>query len=156
MAYWWRFGVAVLAVGAVAAMAAPGPVPAPAPVPGPAPGTAPMSLAALGQIEPGLWQLDVEGKAPRQVCVTDPMALVQIEHDQPGCSRFAIANEPKSATVHYSCQRAGWGRTTVRIETPRAVAIQTQGIARNAPFDYAVQAKKIGACGGAQTASKQR
>lgn len=141
---WAAFGLAA----ASQISAAPSPAPAPAPAP-------PMSLAALGQIEPGLWQLEVQGRPPRQVCVTDPVALVQIEHDQPGCSRFVIANEPKSSTVHYSCQRAGWGRTTVRVETPRAATIQTQGIARNAPFDYSVQARRLGPCG-AQSASRAR
>lgn len=152
MATWLRGGMAVFVLLAVRAAAAPAPVPAPA---APAPSTAPMSLAALGQIETGLWQLDVQGRSPRQLCVSDPMALIQIEHDQAGCTRFVIANEPKSATVHYSCQRAGWGRTTVRVETPRAVTIQTQGIARNAPFDYSVQARKIGPCGTA-SASRSR
>lgn len=105
-----------------------------------------MSLTALKQLEPGLWQLDVKGRAPKQSCVTEPTALIQIEHEQPNCSRFVIANDPKSATVHYSCQRAGWGRTTVRVESPEAATIQTQGIAKNQPFDYSVQARRIGAC----------
>lgn len=118
-----------------------------APAPAPTPPGATMSLTALNQLETGMWQLDVEGRAPKMMCVTDPMTLLQIEHEQPGCSRFVIANEPKSATVHYNCQRAGWGRTTVRVESPRAATIQTQGIARNAPFDYSVQAKRVGACG---------
>jgi hypothetical protein len=123
-------------------------------VPAPTP-SAPMSLAALSQLETGLWQLDVQGRTPRQMCVSDPMTLVQIEHDQPGCSRFVIANDPKSATIHYSCQRSGWGRSTLRVENPRAATIHTQGIARNAPFDYAVQAKRVGGCGG-QVSAKRR
>ena len=114
-----------------------------------------MSLTALKQLEPGLWQLDIKGRAPKLSCVAETMALVQIEHDQPNCSRFVIANEAKSATVHYSCQRAGWGRTTVRVETPGSAMIQTQGISKNQPFDYSVQAKRVGACG-AQAALKQR
>jgi hypothetical protein len=145
--------MAVLALLAIRAAAAP--VPVPAPIPAPSSGASQMSLAALNQLETGLWQLDVQGRAPRQLCVTDPMALVQIEHDQAGCSRFVIANEPRSSTVHYSCQRAGWGRTTIRVETPRAVTIQTQGIARNAPFDYTVQARRIGACA-AESVARQR
>lgn len=152
MALSWRFTMAGLAMIAVAAVAAPGPVPGPATAP--APGAAPLSLAALGQLEAGLWQLDVAGRPSRQMCITDPVTLVQVEHDQPGCSRFVVANEPRSSTVHYSCQRAGWGRTTVRVETPRAATIQTQGIARNAPFDYSVQAHKIGPCT-AQAAARQ-
>lgn len=117
--------------------------------------SATMSLIALKQLEPGLWQLDIKGRAPKLSCVAETTALVQVEHDQPNCSRFVIANEPKSATVHYSCQRAGWGRTTVRVETSSAATIQTQGISKNQPFDYAVHAKRVGACG-AQTALKER
>jgi hypothetical protein len=106
-----------------------------------------MSLTALKLLEPGLWQLEIKGRAPRFTCVAEPTALVQIEHDQPNCSRFVIANDPKSATVHYSCQRSGWGRTTVRVETTDAALIQTQGISKNQPFDYSVHAKRVGACG---------
>ena len=100
-----------------------------------------------------LWQLDVKGSSPKLMCVTDQIRLVQIEHDQPGCSRFVIANEPKSSTVHYSCQRAGWGRTTVRVQSPTLATIQTQGIAHNEPFDYSAQAHRVGVCT-AQTAAK--
>jgi hypothetical protein len=132
--------------------------PAVAPPPGPAPvaaSPAQMSLAALKLLEPGLWELDIKGRAPKLSCVVNTAVLVQIEHDQPGCSRFVIANDAKSSTVHYSCQRTGWGRTTVRVETPAAAVIQTQGISRNQPFDYIVQAHRVGACA-AQTVSKQR
>jgi len=114
-----------------------------------------MPLAALRQLEPGLWQLAIKGRAPRTVCVGDVAGLMQVEHDQPGCSRFVIANEPRSATVHYSCQRAGWGRTTVRVESSTTAVIQTQGISRNQPFEYVVQARRVGACGG-QSDSRPR
>ncbi len=114
-----------------------------------------MSLTALKELEPGLWQLEIKGHAPRLSCIAETTALVQIEHDQPNCSRFVIANEAKSATVHYSCQRAGWGRTTVRVETPSSAAIRTQGISHNQPFDYSVQARRVGACG-AQPVAKPR
>lgn len=150
-----RCGLLVLISGAVVQIAVAEPVP---PALAPAAGAAtpaPISPAALRQLEAGLWQLEIKGKAPRQLCVTDPVTLVQVEHDQPGCSRFVIANDPKSSTVHYKCEGAGWGRTTVRIETPRMAAIHTQGIARNAPFDYTVEARRVGACA-AQTAARQR
>lgn len=114
-----------------------------------------MSLTALNEIESGLWQLEVKGQAPRQLCVADPLVLMQIEHEQSGCSRFVIANDAKAATVHYSCQRSGWGRTTVRVATPRSATIQTQGIARNAPFDYVVQARRVGDCS-PQVTARQR
>lgn len=149
MASAWRCGVMVLMAGAAmpAAMADP--------VSPPGGTSAPLSLTALKQLETGLWQLDVKGRAPRQMCVVDPVNLVQVEHDRPGCSRFVIANGPKISTVHYSCQGAGWGRTTVRVETPRTAVIQTQGIARNAPFDYIVEARRIGACAGQAVAHRR-
>jgi hypothetical protein len=153
MALVWRGGSTLLMAGMMAGAVAQAATSESVP---PAGGTgAPMSLAALNQLETGLWQLDVRGRSPRQICVADPVSLVQIEHDQPGCSRFVIANGPKSSTVHYSCQRAGWGRTTVRVETPRTAVIQTQGISRNAPFDYTVEARRVGPCG-AQSAARQR
>jgi hypothetical protein len=133
----------------------PGGAPAPVPPAGATAAPADLALAALKQLEPGLWQLDVQGRASRTMCVAEPSGLVQIEHEQTGCTRFVIANEPKTATVHYSCQRTGWGRTTVRVDTPRSAVIQTQGIARNAPFDYLVQARRVGTCGG-QAEAKPR
>lgn len=148
--------LALRIVAASAALAASQTLAAPEPEPLAA-ASAPsvMSLAALKLLEPGLWQLDVKGRAPRQICVVDTTALVQIEHERPGCSRFVIANDPKVSTVHYSCQRAGWGRTTVRVETASGAVIQTQGISRNAPFDYSVQARRLGACS-APAAARQR
>lgn len=144
-------GAAVLAVWGIATISQAVVLPADAA----ATPAATMSLTALKQLEPGLWQLEVKGRSPRFTCVAEPTALVQIEHDQPNCSRFVIANDPKSATVHYSCQRSGWGRTTVRVETSAAAVIQTQGISKNLPFDYSVHAKRVGACG-VQTTAKPR
>ena len=145
-----RVHMAVLSLALTTAQAVAAPAAAPPPA---APSQ--MSLAALKLLEAGLWQLDVKGRTPRLMCITDPIVLVQVEHEQPGCLRFVIANEPKSSTVHYSCQRAGWGRTTIRVETPRVATIMTQGIARNEPFDYAVQARRVGGCGN-QAAARRR
>ncbi|RYH13833.1 MAG: hypothetical protein EON57_01365 [Alphaproteobacteria bacterium] len=119
------------------------------------PAAATSSLTALKSLEPGLWQLETPGRAPRQMCVADTAALIQLEHDQPGCSRLVVTNEPKNATVQYNCPRGGWGRTTVRSETASAAVIRTQGISRNAPFDYLFEARRVGTCG-AQVVVKQR
>ena len=113
-----------------------------------------MGLAALNQLEAGIWQLEVQGRPARTFCLSDPLDLVEIEHDQPNCSRFVIADQPRSSTVQYSCQKAGWGRTTIRVDTPRFATIRTQGISRNAPFDYAVTARRVGGC--TQVAAKPR
>ncbi len=110
-------------------------------------------LNALTAIQPGQWELRVAGEEPRAICLSDPEALFQIRHRANACSRLVISDSKAAATVHYSCPGAGWGRTTVRVSTPAAVHISTQGIADNAPFDFEVAAKRIGDCP-ARTASR--
>ena len=104
-------------------------------------------LSALAMLQPGLWRLKSESEAPRNVCMTDPYALIQLRHRTNACGRLVIANEKSTATIHYSCPGAGWGRTTIRAETPRLAQIDTQGIADNEPFAFTVEARRIGPCG---------
>lgn len=109
-------------------------------------GAAPQPLSAVGTLQPGLWQLQAEGEAPRKICVGDTSALVQIRHAGTPCSRLVIADQRSSATVHYSCPGAGWGRTTLKVVTPRSATIDTQGIAGNAPFAFTADARRMGDC----------
>ena len=112
-----------------------------------APAHAPQ-LAALMHIEVGQWQLK-EGDATaaaRSLCVTDPAVLLQLGHPGAQCSRFVIADAPDGATVHYTCPGAGHGRTTITLETPRLLHLQTQGIAGGGPFDMDYEARRVGAC----------
>lgn len=118
-----------------------------------APATAQPVLTALSPIQPGQWQLRIAGEAPRAMCVAHPEALFQIRHRATACSRLVIADGKSSATVHYSCPGTGWGRTTLRVSTARAVRISTQGIADNAPFDFEAEARRLGDCP-ARTASR--
>ena len=104
------------------------------------------TLAATDALQPGLWRLQTEGEAPRNICVADAGALIQLRHQGSPCSRLVIDNQKNVATVHYSCPGAGWGRTTVKVITPRAVTIETQGIAENAPFQFSADAHRIGEC----------
>lgn len=105
-----------------------------------------LKLAATGGLEPGLWQVREDGQAAHKMCVSDPSTLVQLRHANMSCSRLVIANQPGAATVHYSCPGAGWGRTTLKVVTPRAVTIDTQGIADNAPFAFTADARRVGDC----------
>lgn len=112
-----------------------------------APARAP-ELAVLTQIETGQWQLKEPG-APtiaRSLCVTDAAVLLQLGHSGAQCSRFVISDTPGAATVHYTCPGAGHGRTTISMETPRLLRIQTQGIASGAPFDLDYEGRRIGPC----------
>lgn len=114
-----------------------------------APARAPV-LAALGLLEPGQWQLTEQSNAPsrltQRICVGDAAALLQVRHAGASCSRYVIENEAKHGTVHYTCPGAGHGRTTIRVETPRLVRIDSQGIADNAPFEFVLEGRRIGPC----------
>lgn len=107
-------------------------------------------LAALAVLEPGLWQLrdlDNGNAAQQSICVADASSLLQLRHPNAACSRTVISNGVKGATVHYTCPADGYGRTELRVETPRLAQIDTQGIAGNTPFSYRVEARRIGVCG---------
>ena len=106
-------------------------------------------LTALARLEPGLWQLrDLKNPGAQQsICVADPAALLQLRHRNAPCSRIVISDEERAATVHYTCPAGGFGRTEVRVETPRLAQIDTQGIVNNAPFAYRAEARRIGVCG---------
>jgi hypothetical protein len=103
-------------------------------------------LTALSQLEPGQWSLTSPGARPRSICLTDPRVLLQLEHTGIACSRYIIANEKTVTVVHYTCPGAGHGRTEVKVETPRLIQIQSQGIFANAPFDWAVEGRLTGSC----------
>ena len=106
------------------------------------------ALVALDQLQPGKWSLTSRDPAfaPRAICLGDPRVLLQIRQPVADCSRVVITNDPTSATVNYSCRGTGSGRTTVRVETPRLVQVDTQGIAGGAPFDLTIEARRTGDC----------
>ena len=106
-------------------------------------------LTALAQLRPGLWQLrdlDRRGSRPQSICVRDANILMQIQHRNSPCSRIVISNAADEATVHYTCPSNGFGRTSIRVETPRLVQVDTQGISAGVPFAYRLEARRTGAC----------
>lgn len=111
------------------------------------PASAP-TLIALGQIETGQWQLRArDASIDRSVCVSDPRALLQVRHGSAVCSRFIIANDARATTIHYTCPGAGHGQTTLRVETPRLIQIESQGIAEREPFSIRLEGRRVGNCG---------
>ncbi|WNO54763.1 DUF3617 domain-containing protein [Stakelama saccharophila] len=106
------------------------------------------TLHAVESLDPGKWQLrDLdEQREVRTVCLPDPTALIQIEHRGGQCSRFVVANEPREATVHYTCPGRGHGRTTVQMQTPRRILVTTQGVARGSPFHARFDGRRVGTC----------
>lgn len=108
------------------------------------------AVPALSRLEPGLWQVRELGpgstQPPSRMCITDPAMLVQLQHRGAPCSRTVIASSANSATIHYTCPANGFGRTSVRVETPRLAQIDTQGIFGNAPFAFRAEARRVGPC----------
>lgn len=103
---------------------------------------------AFARIKPGGWQLrSLDASAPpRRICLTDPSELVQLRHPGAACSRFVLDNEASSTTVHYTCTGAGYGRTTIKVETSELIRIESQGLAHQAPFQVALEGRRTGDC----------
>ena len=106
-------------------------------------------LALLSTLQPGRWELrdiDNDRAAPRSMCIADPGILTQIQHRASPCSRLVIGSDTNSVTVHYTCPAGGFGRTTVRVNSPRSARLETQGIDRGRPFEYRNDLRRIGRC----------
>lgn len=128
---------ALIALGAILAVTAP------------ALTQAPGRPAALEKLQAGLWQLrdlDSPNVQLPLLCLGDPNLLVQLKHRNAPCSRLVVGQDQLSATVHYTCTAGGFGQTLIRVETPRLVQIETQGIAENVPFASRFEARRVGAC----------
>ena len=102
---------------------------------------------AFSKVERGRWLLrNADEGAERAICFGDPVAFVQIEHRGARCTHEVIANDGAAATVQYSCPGRGYGHTSIRVETSKAVLIDTQGLVDGRPFSHRLEARKIGAC----------
>lgn len=108
----------------------------------------PPRLTVLRTIEPGRWTLTSSDNdfAAHAICVSEPRALIELQQPSTGCSRIVIANEARTATIHYTCPGSGHGETTLRVETPRLAQIETQGVTGNGPFEYRIEARRTGPC----------
>ncbi len=103
---------------------------------------------ALAQTSPGLWEisgLPNAGTAVRQ-CVADTALLARVEHRGASCTQVVIKDMPAAAEIHYTCANGGFGRSKMTLLTPRSLRIETQGISANYPFNYVIQARRIGNC----------
>lgn len=113
-----------------------------------APAAAPRPIKALSALQPGQWEIRSRDnpEANRSFCMSDAKVLLQLRHPNNVCSRFVISDDGRAATVQYSCAANGNGRTSVRVETPRLVQIETQGIADQSPFAFTAEARRVGEC----------
>jgi hypothetical protein len=106
----------------------------------------PGAQSALAQIERGQWLLKEKLGTERKICFTAPVSFIQLAHGSGPCEQFVLSQDQRSATVRYTCSGHGQGRTTVTVETPRLVKIDTQGVLDGSPFDQEYEARRIGAC----------
>ncbi|MFC3557786.1 DUF3617 domain-containing protein [Sphingomonas qilianensis] len=103
-------------------------------------------VAALDALQPGRWVLKEKDGTSRSLCIADPRNVMQIQHGTAQCSRFVIANDPRSATVHYTCPGAGHGRSMIHVEGRTQFSLRTQGILEGAPFETEYEGHHVGFC----------
>ena len=102
---------------------------------------------ALSLAKPGLWELRrlPDGKPVRQ-CIADIAALAQVAQRGQNCARNLVSTEGATSVVRYRCPAGDFGESTLTLITPRSLTIETQGISGGFPFNYVVQARRIGDC----------
>jgi hypothetical protein len=106
---------------------------------------------ALAPAAGGLWELSksANGHDPTRLCVASPDVLAQFEHRGGRCTRVVIRDSGSSSEIHYTCADGGFGRSDIKLITPRSLTIDTQGISGGLPFHYKLYARRMGDCQGA-------
>ena len=105
------------------------------------------SPSALSQTAGGLWEVvGVPGAAPIRQCIADTRVLAQFEHRGQPCPRTVISDSGAHAVIQYNCSGSGFGSSKVTVLTPRSLRIETQGISQGLPFNYVIQARRVGNC----------
>jgi hypothetical protein len=104
-------------------------------------------LAMLDGLQEGGWDVRIRGEdGSNRVCLRSGRELIQIRHRAERCSRIVVEDKASEVTVQYSCPGKGYGRTTIRKETPQLVQINSQGIEKGLPFHFNAEARRAGAC----------
>ncbi len=113
-----------------------------------------LDAAGLSQAMAGLWELSgVPGaRAPVRECYGNIALLAQYEHRNSMCARNVISENGTTTVIAYSCGSAGFGRSKIDVITPRSLRVETQGISDSLPFNYVLQARRVGDCPSRQTA----
>ena len=109
---------------------------------------------ALRMTSAGMWEVSGApgARGPVFQCVADPIALAQFEHRGKRCTRTVISDNLSSTVISYTCLDGGFGRSKITVLTPRALRIETQGISQGLPFNYVIQARRVGNCPGGPSA----
>jgi hypothetical protein len=104
--------------------------------------------SALADVQPGLWEISIApgARAPIRQCLGDMRVLARFEHRNRHCSARVIKDAGTALAVDYSCGGAGFGHSDIDVITPRSLRIATQGISSGLPFNYVLQARRVGDC----------
>ena len=109
--------------------------------------TAAQPVPTLADAHPGLWEISGgPAKAAVQQCVGEIATLARFEHRGRQCSAKLLKSSGSSAAIDYVCSGAGFGHSDIDVLTPRSLRISTQGISGGLPFNYVLQARRIGDC----------
>ena len=100
----------------------------------------------LAQLERGRWDVLAGAALIGNVCLGDPLLLAQPLHAPQNCTTEILSGDRHVVTVGFVCPGMGRGRTDLRVETPRLVRIEMQGISNGAPFALRAQARRTGPC----------
>ena len=111
---------------------------------------APLAAAGgtvLSLLDRGQWEIRFrDNGATRRVCLRDGQEFIRLQHKGEECRNFVVNDDPARITVHYTCNGAGYGQTTITRETSRLVQIRSQGIAQGLPFEFLAEARHVGKC----------
>jgi hypothetical protein len=112
---------------------------------------------ALSGAAPGQWELTgVEGsKTAVRECLTDLAILGRFEHRARSCTAKTLSDNGKVTVINYSCGAGNFGRTSIKVVTPRNIRAETQGISDGLPFSYTIDARRIGECKSAGAPSER-
>lgn len=104
-------------------------------------------LAMLGTLTKGEWTIKYrDGSPDRKICVRTGQELIQLRHREGGCNQFVVEDGAAKVTVQYTCPGNGYGRTSIRRETPALVQLESQGIQGGMPFQFLAEARRSGTC----------
>ena len=102
---------------------------------------------AITLASPGLWELTgLPGGGAARQCLANTSALARLEHREQKCAETVISQTATTMLIDYRCTNGGYGQTKVTVLTPRSLRIETQGISANLPFNYKIQARRVGDC----------
>ena len=106
--------------------------------------------ASIALASPGLWELTglPGGGAASRQCLTNTAALARLEHRDQKCTETVISQTATAMLIDYRCTSGGYGQTKITVLTPRSLRIETQGISADLPFNYKIQARRVGNCPG--------